>query len=276
MGLYVREYDWMWKRLNLSLAECRVYAYILALTKGNTGGYNGSKRHLAELLGLDEKSVRNVLNTLEGKHLIVSTEEVWRSAELVRSDDAELVRESADSVRENADLFRSPRTPLYNYNNNINKTSSSLDTRYAQEKEKENFNLINLISPSEMETIADVLKRKDSFQHFWALNPKFREIHSGLWQSCMKYWNRMDYDRQRRLFYFVRKKIRGGQTVDDNPMEVLTHTHPYPVNYNGSPQVEDVAKTHKLVKAWYRGHEGIYLPIEAMLWKMTNVKPFNL
>ncbi len=116
MTLFVREYSWMWNDLRLSLAECRVYAYIYGLTHGEKGGYNGSKRHLAELLGLDEKSVRNVLNTLTEKNLILRTDGLWRSAELVRSSGADLVRENAEILRENADLVRSPHTPL---NNNI-------------------------------------------------------------------------------------------------------------------------------------------------------------
>ena len=114
MTLFVREYSWMWEQLKLSLAECRVYAYIYGLTHGEKGGYDGSKRHLAELLGLDEKSVRNVLNTLTEKNLILRTDGLWRSAELVRSSGADLVRENAEILRENADLVRSPHTPLYN------------------------------------------------------------------------------------------------------------------------------------------------------------------
>ena len=114
MTLFVREYSWMWEQLKLSLAECRVYAYIYGLTHGEKGGYDGSKRHLAELLGLDEKSVRNVLNTLTEKNLILRTDGLWHSAELVRSSGADLVRENAEILRENADLVRSPHTPLYN------------------------------------------------------------------------------------------------------------------------------------------------------------------
>ena len=121
MTLFVREYSWMWNDLRLSLAECRVYAYIYGLTHGEKGGYDGSKRHLAELLGLDEKSVRNVLNTLTEKNLILRTDGLWRSAELVRSSGADSVRENAEILRENADLVRSPHTPLYIDNNNKKK-----------------------------------------------------------------------------------------------------------------------------------------------------------
>lgn len=115
MTLFVREYEWMWNDLHLSLAECRVYAYIHGLTHGAKGGYDGSKRHLAELLGLDEKSVRNVLNTLTEKNLILCADSLWQSAELVRSSGADSVRENAEILRENADSVRSPHTTLYNY-----------------------------------------------------------------------------------------------------------------------------------------------------------------
>lgn len=127
MNLYVREYDWMWKRLNLSLAECRVYAYILALTKGNTGGYNGSKRHLAELLGLDAGGVKKILDTLTGKHLIVYSDSQWQSVDSVNTSDVDSVNGSVDSVNESVDSVNSPRTPLYNNINN-NKNNASMQT----------------------------------------------------------------------------------------------------------------------------------------------------
>ena len=79
MTLFVREYSWMWTNLHLSLAECRVYAYIYGLSHGEKKGYDGSKRHLAELLGLNAGAVKRILDTLEEKHLIVCTDGVWRS-----------------------------------------------------------------------------------------------------------------------------------------------------------------------------------------------------
>ena len=71
MTLYVKEYRWMWSDLHLSLAECRVYAYIYGLTHGDKGGYDGSKRGLAKSLGLCEASVRNILDTLTEKSLVL-------------------------------------------------------------------------------------------------------------------------------------------------------------------------------------------------------------
>ncbi len=127
MTLYVKEYEWMWNDLQLTLAECRIFAYIHGLTHGAKGGYDGSKRHLAELLGLNEKSVRNILNTLMEKNLILCTDGLWRSADSVRSSSAESVRENAESVRENADSVRSPHTPLYNNINNKKQADMQTD-----------------------------------------------------------------------------------------------------------------------------------------------------
>lgn len=122
MTLFVREYSWMWNDLRLSLAECRVYAYIYGLTHGEKGGYDGSKRGLAKALGLSEACVRDTLNALKEKSLISYTNGLWQSesrsagdnAQSVRTDDAQSVRKSANSVRENAQPVRSPHTPLYN------------------------------------------------------------------------------------------------------------------------------------------------------------------
>ena len=118
MNIFVREYSWMWDRLNLSLAECRVYAYIYGLTHGAKGGYDGSKRHLAELLGLPKSTAFDALDTLMEKHLIVCTDGLWQS---VRQPDIESGRPADESGRPTDESGRqpdSPHTPLYIDNNN--------------------------------------------------------------------------------------------------------------------------------------------------------------
>ena len=126
MTLYVREYEWMWNDLRLSLAECRVYAYIHGLTHGAKGGYDGSKRGLAELLGLSTSATKNILDALLEKHLIVCTDGIWKS---VRSENTVNVlsqNENVLSQNENVLSENSPHTPLYN-NININKASMQTD-----------------------------------------------------------------------------------------------------------------------------------------------------
>ena len=138
MTLFVREYSWMWDQLKLSLAECRVYAYIYGLSHGEKGGYDGSKRGLAKALGLSEACVRDTLNALKEKSLISYTNGLWlsesRSAEdnahSVRTNDAQSVRESANSVRESAQPVRSPHTPLYN--NIKDKKTSDMKTDFEK------------------------------------------------------------------------------------------------------------------------------------------------
>lgn len=138
MTLYVKEYEWMWNDLRLSLAECRVYAYIHGLTHGAKGGYDGSKRGLAKALGLSEACVRDTLNALKEKSLISYTNGLWQSesrtngdnAQSVRTDNAQSVRESANLVRESANLVRSPHTPLYNNINN--KKEASMQTLFEK------------------------------------------------------------------------------------------------------------------------------------------------
>ena len=118
MKLYVKEYCWMWSDLHLSLAECRVYAYIYGLTHGDKGGYNGSKRHLAELLGLPQRTALDAMNRLTDKHLIVCTDGIWRS------EQTPLTSEQLPLKDERQPL--SPHTPLYN--NIYNKKQADMQT----------------------------------------------------------------------------------------------------------------------------------------------------
>ena len=114
MTLFVREYSWMWNDLRLSLAECRVYAYIYGLTHGEKGGYDGSKRHLAELLGISTSATKNILDALMEKHLIVCTDGLWHSVHSENTDCVHSENESVRSQNENVLSENSPHTPLYN------------------------------------------------------------------------------------------------------------------------------------------------------------------
>jgi hypothetical protein len=99
MSTFVKEYDWMWlpSGLNLSPAECRVYAYIYGLTESKQSrastrtqpcgrkGYNGSVRQLAKDLGLNPGHVSRILRKLQDDNRITLTGEVWASVALNNS-----------------------------------------------------------------------------------------------------------------------------------------------------------------------------------------------
>ena len=127
MTVFVREYSWMWDDLQLSLAECRVYAYIYGLSHGEKKGYDGSKRQLAKLLGLSTSATKDILDALMEKHLIVCTDGLWHS---VRSENTESVR----SENKNVHSENSPHTPLYIDNNNKKQADMQTDFKKFFEK----------------------------------------------------------------------------------------------------------------------------------------------
>ena len=117
MEVQVHEYAWMWQRLGLSLAECRVFAFIYGLTKSKKyGGYDGSKRQLALLLGLDVTGTRKILDKLVDANLVSCLDGKWVSVESVLT--------SKESVLINKESVLSPHTPLYN--NIINKNKAAM------------------------------------------------------------------------------------------------------------------------------------------------------
>ena len=116
MEVQVHEYAWMWQRLGLSLAECRVFAFIYGLTKSKKyGGYDGSKRQLAAMLGLSVGSVKLVIDTLIERELIVYEDNKWKSVQPLN--------ENVQPLNENVQPLNSPHTPLYNNINNKNKAA---------------------------------------------------------------------------------------------------------------------------------------------------------
>ncbi len=126
MAIYVKEYDWMWlsSGLNLSPAECRVYAYIYGLTESKNAkikGYNGSVRQLARTLGLSLGMTSTVLRNMQEKQLIILRNGVYRTVQSVNdsvqssNDSVQSMNNRVQSVNENVQPAP-PRTPI-----NINK-----------------------------------------------------------------------------------------------------------------------------------------------------------
>ena len=126
-----------------------------------------------------------------------------------------------------------------------------------------------------METLDDVLSRKDSLKVIWALlkpAPEYRDFYG----DFMRYWNRIPRDRQLQIWYFLKRKIDNKQPIDPNPLQVIKECHPYPINFNGTGAYNDMlASAVKMVKACYNGSFGAYELMDAKLWHMTHITPLN-
>ena len=123
MAIFVKEYDWMWlpSGLNLSPAECRVYAYVYGLTESKCGkskGYTGSVRQLARSLGLSLGTASTVLRSLQEEELISKQNGVYRSVQSVNSnvqsadESVQPLNDSVQSLNENVQILN-PHTPIY-------------------------------------------------------------------------------------------------------------------------------------------------------------------
>ena len=55
----------------------------------------------------------------------------------------------------------------------------------------------------------------------------------------------------------------------------LTYLHPYPVNRNGSAELDDLMAKCKMVSAFFNGSFGIYTALEAEIFEMTHITPMN-
>ena len=105
---------WLPSGLNLSPAECRVYAYIYGLTESKCGkskGYTGSVRQLARSLGLSLGTASTVLRSLQEEELISKQNGVYRSVQSVNSN-VQSTNESVQPMNENVQILN-PHTPIY-------------------------------------------------------------------------------------------------------------------------------------------------------------------
>ena len=126
-----------------------------------------------------------------------------------------------------------------------------------------------------METLSDALARKDSMQVIWSLLAPAPE-YQNLYADFMRYWNKIERERQLQIWYFLKRKKDTKQPLDPNPFEVLRSCKPYPINYNGDNRINSVMKSStKLVKAYHQGSFGIYELMDARLWHMTRIEPLN-
>ena len=124
------------------------------------------------------------------------------------------------------------------------------------------------------ETLQDILIKQDSFPKMWKLLAPDDEFRN-LYNICKNRWDKMTYRRQQQLYWFIRRKKIRHETLYKNPLYALTYLHPYPVNRNGSAELDDLMAKCKMVSAFFNGSFGIYTALEAEIFEMTHVTPMT-
>lgn len=118
---------------------------------------------------------------------------------------------------------------------------------------------------------------KTSFEFLWELlNPPL-EFQNMRAKCESKLWNACSIHMQHRIYRLIRDRKKAGLPVESNPWYAIVNARDAePTNYNGSPMVEDMAMTTKMVVAWYKGLAGIYTLEEANALKLSIIREFKL
>ena len=117
---------------------------------------------------------------------------------------------------------------------------------------------------------------KSSFDYMWDLLNPPREFHNMRSKCETALWNTLSIHMQHRIYRGIRDRKRRDETINPNPWYALVNARDAePTNYNGSPLIDDLAKTTKLVVAWYKSRAGIYTLEEALALKLSIIRKFN-
>ncbi len=272
MATFVKEYDWMWlpSGLNLSPAECRVYAYIYGLTESKhskSKGYNGSVRQLAKDLGLNHGHVSRILRKLQDDNRIILTGEVWASVALsttsgaLNTDDGALNTTSGASSTESGALCNSPlTTPLYKEINKEMERDNNIARNTIATQNPKPFDLFNEFLS------AYSAKRTEmcgyTYQPYGEYVQKAREL-----------WDNLSPVAQRLLI----RDIKSGAWYKGRIDWVISdYKMPEPTNYNGSQDLNRMAENNEMVVATYSGAAGIYTRQDAEDYGMQILRPFKM
>ena len=262
MDIYVKEYAWMWQRFGLSLAECRIYAYIYGLTtstKAKQKGYKGSVRALAQMLGIDAGGTSVILRKLTEQGLLMLNNGIYTSVESVNTSDEsvntsdESVNTSDESVNTSDESVNSPVPPIKEINKEMeNKDKQQCARAHACEQQSGVFMVF-------------------SFEAFKSAFVRAGGDYSELQRreiTCMNEWQEMSEAKRQAVFRMLKARADG---VDSdhwkpNPLFLLRDfPEPQPTNYNG----RSFPAGAQMVIAIYNGTGGVYTKADAELYNMT-------
>ena len=253
---------WLPTGLNLSPAECRVYAYIYGLTESKhskSKGYNGSVRQLAKDLGIGLGHTSRTLKKLQDENRITLTEGVYQSVPLGNisvpsgNESVPSGNESVPSGNESVPSGNSPlTTPL---NKEINK-----EMKREEITREENFDAS--LSPDEDFFLVTLAA--------FGLQAGARNVTKKQEQLAKAAWQRYTPEQQQALLDAIRKgySVKGNFqfTVEDflrEQSQAAPDPQGEPRNYNGC----DPPKEPTFV-ACYKGEWGLYT--------RADIEKFNL
>ena len=263
---------WLPSGLNLSPAECRVYAYIYGLTESKQSrastrtqpcgrkGYNGSVRQLAKDLGLGLGHTSRTLRKLQENNRITLTEGVYQSVPLQNIG----VPSGNDSVPSQNDSVPSENSPL----------TTPLYKEINKEMERDNNIARNTIATQDP-------KPFDFFNEFLsAYSAKRTEMCGYTYQPYGEYaqkarelWDNLTPVAQRLLI----RDIKSGAWYKGRIDWVISdYKMPEPTNYNGSQDLNRMAQNNEMVVATYNGAAGIYTKQDAEDYGMQILRPFKI
>ena len=247
----------MWQRLGLSLAECRVYAYIYGLTtstKAKQKGYKGSTRTLAELLGLSSGSISLILRSLIARELIIQNGDLYMSAQSVSesaqslSNSAQSLSESAQSLSESAQSLNSPVPPIKEINKEMERNNNIARETLATQKPQTSFDLF------EEFIRAYSAKRTEMCGYTYIPQGDYLNIARKLWDALSPVAQRM----------LVRDIQSGAWYKGRIDWVISDYQVPEPTNYNG----RSFPAGAPMVIAIYNGTGGVYTKADAELYNM--------
>ena len=285
MAIFVKEYDWMWlpSGLNLSPAECRVYAYVYGLTESKCGkskGYTGSVRQLARSLGLSLGTASTVLRSLQEEELISKQNGVYRSVQSVNSnvqsadesvqplnDSVQSLNDSVQSLNENVQILN-PHTPIYK---EIKEKEEENETRHqrcrAQDTDEETRHQRCRALDTDKEKTSQPLSSFDKLINACKAQNDTIVMSGDILSTSRSLWAQLPECKQQQLLQAVEEgtwnKSRLDWTISDFKFRE-------PTNYNGRP----LPQGNEFFRAYYNGQRGLFTRQDVEAFKMQDAEFF--
>ena len=154
--------------------------------------------------------------------------------------------------------------------------------RTKEKKQKKDRKILRLLYPYDVGEKENI-KRKEIFMcdtTSWGylladvlspISPKYADRVA----ATRSLWNSLELQRQRQIYYTLKKQKERGDGIDENPYFAVNNCEPCPTNWNGRTGINDMMKNEKMVIAKYQGVYGTYTAFEAKLFEMTDISPLN-